>query len=295
MSIEDRPLFAISIASAAKEWLLETQQATVLQAFEGVINIVNQEGNVLSLASETIGNGPFSLVLGIDSFSDSITTDLPVKAFEDGLWVGNLLILISGAKEWDAHPDWARVRQHEGSILWAGERIASLLREHAQPDSLARLILDPLATLPLPARIVQAAEQSIPLLYEAIGQADAKKLTQAAKQLAGMGHGLTPAGDDVLVGVMHGLWAILPGEEAAELSRTIARAAIPRTHALSGAWLAAAARGEAAEPWHQLLAAISEENPSGLQQAVLRILPTGHTSGADALGGFLGVLQKIKL
>ncbi len=294
MSIEDKPLFAISIAPAAKEWLLETQQATVLQTFESVINIVNQESNVLSLVSEKIGNGPFSLVLGIDSFSDSSTTELPVKVFEDGLWVGNLLILVSGAKEWDARPDWARVRQHEGSVLWATERIASLLQEHAKPDSLARLILDPRAALPLPARIVQAAEQSIPLLYEAIGQSDEIKLIQAAKQLAGMGPGLTPAGDDVLVGVMHGLWAMLPPEQAAELSHTIARAAIPRTHALSGAWLAATARGEAAEPWHQLLAAISEENPTALQHAVLRILPTGHTSGADALGGFLGVLQKIK-
>lgn len=291
MSAEDLQLFAQSIAPAAKEWLLETKQATVLQAFESVINIVNQEGNVLSLASARIGNGPFSLVLDIDSFTESITTELAVKAFEDGLWIGNLLVLTSGAKEWDARPDWTRLRQHEGSILWAAERIASLLKTHAQPDSLARLILDPLATLPLPARIVQAAEQSIPLLYEAISQADVKKLARAAKQLAGMGPGLTPAGDDVLVGVMHGLWAILPDERATELGQIISKAAIPRTHALSAAWLAASARGEAAESWHQLLAAIGDENPNGLREAVMRILPTGHTSGADALGGFLGVLQ----
>jgi hypothetical protein len=292
MGADDQALFVQSMASAAKEWLLETQHAYVLQAFERVVNIVNQESNVLSLANEAIGNGPFSLVLSIDSFPDTLTTDSAVKAFQDGLWVGNLLILTSGAKEWDARPDWNQVRQHEGSVLWAAERIAALLREHAQPDSLARLVLDPLASSPLPARIVQVAEQSIPMLYDSIKARDGKALTQAAKQLAGMGPGLTPAGDDLLVGAMYGIWATLPENQAALLSSAIAKAAIPRTHALSGAWLASAARGEAAELWHQLLAAIAGEDPSALQRSVLRILPTGHTSGADALGGFLGVLQR---
>ncbi len=292
MNAESRPLFALSVSLAAKEWLLETQQATILQAFEHVVNIVNQESNVLSLVSKAIGNGPFSIVLPIETFPASLAASDAVKTFEDGLWVGDLLALTSGAQEWDARPNWGRVRQHEGSILWAAEHIASLLRAHAKPDSLARLVLDPLAASPLPARMVQVAEQNIPQIYEAIRETDSKKISQAAKQLAGTGPGLTPAGDDLLVGVMHGIWATLSENQAVLLSTAIAEAAIPRTHALSAAWLAAAARGEAAELWHQLLGAISSEDPSGLQRSVLRILPTGHTSGADALGGVLGVLQR---
>jgi hypothetical protein len=90
---------------------------------------------------------------------------------------------------------------------------------------------------------------------------------------------------------MHGIWATRPEAEAREISSLIARAAAPRTHVLSASWLEAAAEGEAAEPWHNLVAAITSHDDTGLRNAIMRILPTGHTSGSDALGGFLGVLE----
>jgi hypothetical protein len=284
-------LRATSIAPRAKAWLAETKQAHILYAFERVINIVNQESEVLTLSSSVIGNGPFSLVLEPGDFPSDIEASAPVLAFDNGLWLGDWLIDAENAQSWSPMPNWDAMRGYQSAHAWAGGILATLLTEHAEADSLARLVLDPVATSPLPARILQAAEQNIPLLWSGIQNKNIASLKQAAKGLGGIGPGLTPAGDDLLLGVMHGLWATLQPNQAQSFGSLLANAAIPRTHALSAAWLQAGASGEAAEPWHALVAAIAARDEIELRSAAMAILPTGHTSGSDALGGFLGNLR----
>jgi hypothetical protein len=259
-----------------------------MYVFERVINLVNQEGDVLAVASRQLGAGPFSLVLDDGPFPTGVDESASLLIFENGLWLGEWLIDAENAQLWDPTPDWAAARiQHD--LSWASSHIAALLEEHAPSDSFARLVLDPLSTSTLPARIMQTIEQNLPLLYSGIHSFDIGAAAKAAKSLAGLGPGLTPAGDDLLLGIMHGLWATRA--DATGLITAIAAAATPRTHALSAAWLTAAAAGEAAEPWHALISALAAADKAALRSAVLHILPTGHTSGADSLAGFLAVLQ----
>lgn len=284
------PIRAISIASTAKTWLAETQQAYVLQAFKPVVNIVNQESNVLSVVNDEIGNGPFSVVLPTNSFPTKTNADAQIEIFDDYFWLGDKLIDVADAGLWEAKPDWEALRSKPENHAWAAEVLTPLLNREALVDSMAHIVLKSSANIPLPPRILEAAQQAIPQLYEALSKQSMSAVSVAAKRLAGLGPGLTPAGDDLLLGVMHGLWTTLAAEEASNLSLAIAAAATPRTHALSGAWLNASARGEAAEPWHLLFQGISSKNEDELKRMAMRILPTGHTSGADALGGFVGVL-----
>ncbi|HEY4718672.1 MAG TPA: DUF2877 domain-containing protein [Anaerolineales bacterium] len=284
-------LRAVSIAPRARLWLEQTHQAHILYVFERVINVVNQEGDVLALANHHIGPGPFSLVLEENRFPDDVDADASLLVFENGFWLGEWLIDAVSAELWHPTPNWGAAQAQWGDFTEVAVSLAGLLREYAPLDSFARLLLDPLATSTLPSRILQVAEQNIPLLFSGISGANLAAISTAAKSLAGMGPGLTPAGDDLLLGAMHGLWATRP--EAAAFSATIAAAAAPRTHALSAAWLTAAAAGEAAAPWHDLVTALARQDRRALQAAALRILPTGHTSGADSLAGFLGVLQNI--
>jgi hypothetical protein len=269
--------------------LAETQQAYVLQAFKPVVNIVNQESNVLSVVNAEIGNGPFSVVLPTYSFPETYA-DAQIEIFDDYFWLGDKLIDVADAETWEAKPDWKSLRSKADNHAWAADALIPLLKREALVDSMAHIVLKSNASIPLPPRILEAAQQAIPQLYEALAAQNSAAAVAAAKRLAGLGPGLTPAGDDLLLGVMHGLWATLPAEEASTLSLAIAAAATPRTHALSGAWLNAGARGEAAEPWHLLFQAINNRSEVDLRLVAMRILPTGHTSGADALGGFVGVL-----
>lgn len=281
------------IAPRAQTWLQQTQQAHVLYSFERVLNLVNQEGNVLALASNRIGAGPFSLVLEPGDFPKDVEVGASLLVFENGFWLDDWLIDSEQAMIWDPTPNWPAVRENSEWTARAAKQIRELLIQHAEADSLARLVVDPIANSPLPARIIQAAEQHIPRLFTGIRQRDIESISKASKGLAGVGPGLTPAGDDILLGAMHGIWTIHPQVDALELSNAIARTASPRTHALSAAWLEAGAAGEAGESWHALVDAIAVQDDTALRNSIMHILPTGHTSGSDALGGFLGVLEAI--
>ncbi|MCL4257497.1 MAG: DUF2877 domain-containing protein [Anaerolineales bacterium] len=287
----DRRLRALSIAPAARRWLETTQQARVLYAFETVVNLVNEDAEVVSLVSARLGDGPFSIVLEPSDFPLNIHAEAKLLVFENGLWLDDWLIDAEDAPQWQPVPDWPALHAQPAQLANAARQIAALLAQHAPADSLARLVLDPAASSPLPARILQAAEQNIPFLFSGLRENDQAKLREAAKKLAGLGPGLTPAGDDLLLGAMYSLWATQPPAAAQQTAEHIAAIATERTHALSAAWLAAGARGEAAAPWHQLIDAIAAQDAAALQAAVMRILPTGHTSGADALAGFLGMLE----
>ena len=77
-----------------------------------------------------------------------------------------------------------------------------------------------------------------------------------AANLAGLGPGLTPAGDDYLLGVICGLWAVnYPGQTV--FTDAIITQAVPRTNTLAGAWLQAAAGGEVGHAWHALCETIA--------------------------------------
>jgi hypothetical protein len=285
-------LHVASMGPRAKRWLEETRRAHVLYAFERVVDLVNQEGDVLSLAENSIGDGPFSLVLEEGPFPESIKIESNLLVFENGLWLDDWLIDAENATLWAPRPDWEGALRNPGTLKSAVETIAELLSAEAKSESLAQLILNPTYNSPLPARILQIAEQNIPYLISGIEDGDTDAIRKSAKALAGIGPGLTPAGDDLLLGAMHGIWATRSENVALNLCQAIVNAAAPRTHALSGAWLMAGAAGEAAEPWHLLISAIGIQSTPAVKAAANRILPTGHTSGADALGGFLAVVRE---
>ena len=114
---------------------------------------------------------------------------------------------------------------------------------------------------------------------------DLERLQEGAAGLAGLGGGLTPAGDDFLAGALLGIWLAHPAPEP--LCRAMVKVAAPRTTTLSAAFLRAAARGECSAAWHELLAALREGRQGEISRALHEILSYGATSGADTLAGFL--------
>ena len=106
----------------------------------------------------------------------------------------------------------------------------------------------------------------------------------------GLGMGLTPAGDDFLMGALYAAWIIHPSALASRLAQEIANVAAPLTTSLSAAWLRSAGRGEAGILWHEFFDALlvaRTGSPACLQKAMENICAVGETSGADALAGFL--------
>jgi hypothetical protein len=118
---------------------------------------------------------------------------------------------------------------------------------------------------------------------------DQDALVEGGASLAGLGDGLTPAGDDFLAGVM--LWAWLAHPAPEQFCSTLAQAAVPRTTILSSAFLRTVARGQCSADWHRLFAALAEGRSAEIACAARQVLAHGASSGLDAVIGFLYLSQ----
>jgi hypothetical protein len=116
------------------------------------------------------------------------------------------------------------------------------------------------------------------------GPAIPDDLEGAADALAGRGAGLTPAGDDVLAGLL--LVARMRAGPPAE-PRLVALARRARTHDISRAFLAEAARGRSVAALHDLLGAAADGDLAAARRARARLARVGHTSGLDLAYGVL--------
>jgi hypothetical protein len=187
----------------------------------------------------------------------------------------------TGVEIWNPQPDWpavtAKILIKKSSIL------KNILQLHGPSGSLADLIAG--AEL---NQTQQLVSDVWPYVAEGLGKLDLSKNKDQVSQIAGLGGGLTPAGDDFLLGIMMAIWCCVPYPQAKRLALDVANATVGRTTSLSAAWLEAAGKGEATQYWHELIEALSNRgDPLALQRAGRRIISIGHTSGADALTGFV--------
>lgn len=270
--------------------------AQVLAVFERVCDLVCPDGGVIALVLPRIGNGPLNIVLdGKPGVFDGLQPATSAWLDSARLRVGELEIDPEAATIWEPCPDWKRLRLHRDAIRdrlpllqatafrCAAEGSFLILTPDQQADG------EPYAagteSLGSAAQTVFAAAREATGLLQAGWKGDAARVQAGAAQLAGLGGGLTPAGDDFLTGVM--MWAWLTHPNPGLLCHLLLEAAAPRTTILSAALLGAAARGECSAAWHVLLAALSRGTDGELVKAVQEVLSHGATSGADALAGFL--------
>jgi hypothetical protein len=114
----------------------------------------------------------------------------------------------------------------------------------------------------------------------------------SVRSMIGLGGGLTPSGDDILVGYLAGLWSTTDerleriryvsglGEEVIRLSN--------RTNAVSSTYLFHASGGQVSSRLVVLAAVICRGEASDrILPAAESAMQVGHTSGMDAVTGLL--------
>ena len=253
------------------------------------------DGDVLSLVTESVSDGPFNLVLPAVDFTRVVSPDARVESRADGLRLGDIEIDARSARTWEARPDWRQIQSKADRLQVGLEHVMAVLEGSALDEGLAGLIVDlPMQRGALAEDILRQARPSAEELMLGMRKADASICRQAAGELAGLGGGLTPAGDDWIVGALLGAWVLWKHEEAAQLGEAVMQAA-RRSPPLSLCWIRAAAGGECSMRWHELLGALQRRDESPIRSAAQRMLAQGHTSGADALAGFVAVLRGERL
>jgi hypothetical protein len=256
---------ALTLTTDVNDWLLNSRDPRILHVFDHACNLINERREVLSIVTPEIGNGPFNLVVEDEIlFSEHLYIESSIAISDNQLTLADLTIDTNNAILWPPRPNWEVLHAKRGNIL---TQIASLPITNNQPL--------------LPNSLVST-------LSSALANADLPSSLTAAKQLAGLGQGLTPAGDDFILGAVYAAWIIHPLEMGSVFAQEISNTAVPLTTSLSAAWLKSAGKGEAGILWHEFFDALIASDGARIQEAMEKILAMGETSGADALAGFIG-------
>lgn len=241
----------LKITQRGIDWLSQTQDFRILHHFDHVINLINPLGQVLAIHTAEVGLGPFSCLIEPPQFhaitsAASIQLDSHRKAFS----INNDWFSTVGATLWDPRPNWRSFHQ-------------TLLIE-------------------IDHQLEEDIHAGMQAVHEAILSQDLMALQNATIYLAGRGIGLTPTGDDVLLGTIYALHVLDWNHDIVQL---IEMAAFNRTTSLSAVFLQAAVAGEATEPWHRVM-----DQETGSLETLLSV---GATSGKDAWVGFTMALKAL--
>jgi hypothetical protein len=212
------------------------------------------QGRVIAILSSDSVRLPMGLILPTSS------RDLPLTSLNGPVVVGAGAVRVGG---------WAcRVSQVVSFQVHAGlgldqracDRLQNLLAERERGLDLA--LLD---DLPGGAQSPESARSVV-------------------RRLLGAGPGLTPAGDDVLAGMLLGLRSF--GMPAEQLCSAVLAAVSGGTTELSAALLRCAARGEAVPQVNRLLLALSTHGGRDPVDAALAdLVRVGHSSGTALAKG----------
>lgn len=121
------------------------------------------------------------------------------------------------------------------------------------------------------------------------------RVESAAVALIGRGHGLTPSGDDFLVGFLAGLWSRAGAcQEHETFVRGLAQAITAnraRTNPVSATYLRAAADARVGGGLHSVIDGLRSGAPNSREKAIRRAIGIGHESGTCTLIGLLAGLD----
>jgi hypothetical protein len=261
------------------------QELTVLAVFPQAVYATTPGGELLAVVTSDGVQHPNAAVI-LPPSADRPFARLRPGALgavgDDGLRIGDLQVRTS--RWWDPRP---RLERRASGVVAATARTAA---------ERVRATADP---LPAPLHAAFAA------VREALARDDhAGAATAAAERLIGAGPGLTPAGDDLLAGLLSGVATLGPavvapagtlhrlGRATDAFGRVVVGAARDRTTALSAALLGHAARGELAAPAGGFLHALCGRGE--LDAATDRLLAVGSTSGRDLALGLLGAVELLE-
>ena len=203
-----------------------------------------------------------------------------------------LMIQLRGARRWKCNLSTLEMDPAESAVSTAWSCVWDALNQR-QRLSETEIIADDLfrstgATRSVVARKAGEALQDLVAATQRYDSAD----SSAVRALIGLGSGLTPSGDDLLVGYMAGLWCTIRGKSdragfIASLGKRIVHLSM-QTNDISRTYLVHAAHGQVSSLLADLAVNISRgEDFRRLLESAQAAMQTGHSSGMDAVTGLL--------
>lgn len=269
--------------------------ASVHSVFQSAINLRPSGGGVL-LTLVTASEADLPQGIRVDS-----PRDFSFETFHVGeqgtcrdncLRLNSLSIDLRGARRWKCDLPAVETDPTDPAVSSAWSRVWGRLNKRQSLVN-AEIIANTLLGLDESARagVAPKAGKAMYDLLDATRRYDLTD-TSAISALIGLGPGLTPSGDDLLLGYMAGLWcAIREKKERIRFISDLGEVVIQHsrlTNDISRTYLHHAARGQVSSLLANLAEAISygakTDRLLDVAEAAMRV---GHTSGMEAVTGLL--------
>lgn len=274
---------AVSIdAEGYARWREGAGRATVHSVFERVVNLQTAGGELFAIAAAGVDDAPATVVADGPLVLPGVAPGDAVVADGDSIAItGRVELALAGARAWravlPAYPAHdARLRRNLAVVR---EALVRHSPSGASVSALARELDHLLA-------------HRRDLLCSSLAAGDRDAACRHGRAMLGLGHGLTPSGDDFLAGLLVTLH--LPGGPGAALRDVGLRmvdGAERRTNAISVAMLRAASEGRVRERAIVLLRELVAGETRGVDSALGRVLAIGSTSGSDMANGVVAGLD----
>ena len=266
-------------------------RATVLGVFDRALCLVLPDGCLVGLLSPELPRTPWGIRLASVPcpFREILPTGAPARSDGTELCFPEygLNIELAGVIPWlddtifppDRMPDLVAAAHDVRDLLRRRDMYGLTLVYTEGPDLLSTALNTTLRRI---------AAKAATNLKAAAREGDSMAALEAARPLLGLGPGLTPSGDDFLVGFLAGLHS-LPGRTTkrecflCQFGNELGKLAAIVTNEVAGTFVAHAGRGHFTESIVSLGRALV--HGTDLTIAAQTLLSFGASSGADTLAG----------
>ena len=292
----------LNALSVSVETPIRYFSGTIHSIFHHACNVSLEGDAVLTLVSSEKSNPAQGIRLRTPptfTFLNQFRVGQPVACRGGILRISgsDLSIDLRTASLWHIDLKELRINLHQPDMAqaWAGAWLELL--KHRSGSGISAMITG----IPVPSQhpgmspittLVERAVHAVPVLIDATYNLQMDAAITALRRLIGLGPGLTPSGDDFIVGYLAGLWSTAGGNSSrlrfmSSLGARLSQAA-DGTNAISRTYMKSAVNGNVSEPIATLAQRIGQaKSMDAVREAAWTALQVGNTSGADGVLGLL--------
>jgi hypothetical protein len=220
------------------------------------------------IGEPVVGNGPSTLIVGGSRLSDfGLRPGASASISNVEIAIQSIVLTLDRCELW-LPPGW--------SVVPPPERLAETCAALAR-----RLAVEAPQHSSLVSRRIARFESWL---------SDIGDNVEAIHGIVGLGPGLTPSGDDILIGALAMLEALEERDAHVALARAINAIAPGQTSPLSHCFLRAAAAGHISERFHTIVSSVIVGD---VDRAIATARTIGHSSGWDMLTGAMFALRSV--
>ena len=283
-------LSAVSIGTQATRIIAASRRGRVAAVFNRSLYLELDSG-WCCLVGKELGAGPVNICVLLPGRMDIVTRNAPVDRVDQGFVIGSRLhVATVAARVWTAPiVEWS-----EETLVRGLAALDPLCLDHAPSAGLSRIVWPRSSADPASFELCVATPviTSLVAWLQRLLERDTPEVPPGSiTKLVGLGPGLTPSGDDFLVGMLVVLSLAGRFDLVAAVDQMIRPTLAEGTGPISRLHLAAALDGESSERFHAMVNAVLVGDRYALESQLVSISQVGHCSGWDTLAGAVMVLR----